>query len=61
VRGEPVVRPLHLVRAVVADAHPADLARHDRLRKGIHQAVYLENRVREVDLVEVYGLYTESL
>src|SRR5829696_1131433 len=61
VRGEPVVRPLHLVRTVVAYAHPADLARLDSLRECIHQAVYLENRVREVDLVEVYRLYTESL
>src|SRR5215213_9542929 len=51
VRGEPVVRPLHLVRAVVADAHPANFARLDRLREGIHQAVYVENRVVEVDLV----------
>src|SRR5918998_4044296 len=61
VRGEPLVRPLHLVRTVVADAHPADLARLDRLREGIHQTAYLENRVREVDLVEIYGLYPESL
>src|SRR5215203_1937117 len=60
-RGEPVVRPLHLVRTVVADAHLADLARPDRLRQGIHQSVYLEDRVREVDLVEIYGLYAESL
>ena len=60
-RGEPVVRPLHLVSTVVADAHPADLARLDRLSEGIHKTVYLENRVREVDLVEVYGLYPESL
>ena len=59
--GEPLVRPLHLVRTVVADAHPADLARLYRLREGGHQAVYLEDRVREVDLVEVYGLYPESL
>src|SRR5215203_412456 len=61
VRGEPLVRPLHLVRTVVADAHPADLACLDRLREGIHQTVYLENRAREVDLVEVYGFYPESL
>src|ERR687898_313531 len=53
VRGEPVVRPLHLVRTVVADAHPTNLARLDRLREGIHQTVYREDRVREVDLVEV--------
>src|SRR5215216_4359416 len=61
VRGEPVVRPLHLVRTVVAYAHPADLARLDRLREGIHQTVYPEDRVREVDLVEVYCHYPEPL
>src|SRR5215217_6168932 len=61
VRGKPVVRPLHLVRIVVADAYPANLACLDRLREGIHQTVYLENRAGEVDLVEVYGLYPESL
>src|SRR5215208_8179532 len=61
VRGEPVVRPLHLVRTVVADANPADLARLDCLREGIHQTVYLQNRAREVDLVEIYVLYPESL
>src|SRR5215218_1756021 len=60
VRGEPVVRPLHLVRTVVADAHPANLARLDRLREDIHQTVYPENRAREVNLVEVYDLYAES-
>jgi hypothetical protein len=54
------VRPPHLVRTVVADAHQADLAGLDRLREGIHQSVYSEKRAREVDLVEVYGLYTES-
>ena len=59
--GEPLVRALHLVRTVVADAHPADLACLYRLREGIHQSVYLENRAREVDLVEVYSLYPESL
>src|SRR5215208_1281661 len=61
VRGKPLVRPLHLVRTVVADAHLADLARLDRLCEGIHQTVYPEDRVREVDLVEVYGFYPESL
>src|SRR5215204_5563554 len=56
VRGEPVVRPLHLVSIVIADAYPADLARLDRFREGIHQTFYLENRGSEVDLVEVYSL-----
>ena len=55
------MRPLHLVRAVVADPHPAHLARLDRLREDIHQAFQIENRVREVDLVKVYGLNPESL
>ena len=60
-RGKPLVRPPHLVRTVVADAHAADFTRPDRLREGIHQGIYSEKWVREVDLVEVYGLYTESL
>src|SRR5688500_6896311 len=41
VRGEPVVRPFHLVHTVVANADLADLARLDRLREGIHQTVDL--------------------
>ncbi len=57
-RVEPLVRLLHLVSTVVADAHRADLARFDDLCEGIHQTVYLEKRAWEVDLVEINGLYT---
>src|SRR5215212_1218020 len=60
-RGEPVVRPPHLVRTVVAHAYPSDLAGLDRLREGVHQTVYPEGRTRKMDLVEVYGRYPESL
>src|ERR671910_120663 len=59
--GAPLVPPPHLLRTVVAHAYPADLASLDRLRQGLHQTAYPENRVREVDLVEVYRLYPESL
>ena len=59
VAGQPLVRPAHPGGIVVADADAARLALLHRLGQGLHEALELQERGGEVDLVQVHRLDLE--